>query len=324
MHLSGCVESNRRFNVDNSGPVIAVASRSFSANGFLRQRLLEVFPDCRFNDEGLRLEGDSLAALLQGAPGAIVGIERIDVALLNRLPDLRVLSKYGVGLDSIDVDELARKGVVLATAPGTNALAVAELALFLSMATLRRIPEALANIGSEKWTPVTGRLLSGKVVGLVGVGHVGRALIKLVQPFGCRVLGFDSLDMQVPGVLFGTLDELLESSDVVSIHLPLTTFTRHLIGRRELDLMKPSSVLVNTSRGPIINQSDLLAALKNGVIAAAGLDVLESEPPPSWDLAGMHNVILTPHIAGSSEESNLAMGLAAIDGLIANRDRLRP
>jgi phosphoglycerate dehydrogenase-like enzyme len=235
---------------------------------------------------------------------------------------LKVVSKYGVGVDSIDVDGLARRGILLSTTPGTNARAVAELALLLAMAALRRIPEALTNIRNERWTPVTGRLLSGKTVGLVGVGHVGTSLTELVRPFGCRVLGYDQLELEVAGVQFVALDELLASSDVVSIHLPLTSTTRGLIGRREFGLMQVSSVLVNTSRGPIVNQSDLLSALGNGGIAAAGLDVLENEPPDSWEVLNMSNVILTPHIAGSSDESNLEMGLAAIHGLVANRDRI--
>ncbi len=303
-------------------PIIAVTSRSFSANATLRRSLLQEFPGARFNDEGLRLEDDSLVTFLSGAVGAIVGIEPISGSILAQLPQLRVLSKFGVGLDSIDLDEVRQRGIQLASTSGTNASAVAELTLLLTLGTLRRIPEAISNVRSERWVSVTGRLLEGKTVGLVGVGHVGKALNGLLQPFGCSVLGFDLLKTPVDGISFVALDELLGASDVVCIHVPLTDATRGMIGVRQLGLMKNDAVLVNTSRGGVIDEPALLAALISEEIAAAGLDVLETEPPLSWELVNHPNVFATPHIAGTSQESNLAMGRAAIDGLIQNRDWL--
>ncbi len=303
-------------------PIIAVTSRSFSANATLRESLLQEFPGARFNDEGLRLEDDSLVTFLSGAVGAIVGIEPISGSILAQLPQLRVLSKFGVGLDSIDLDEVRQRGIQLASTSGTNASAVAELTLLLTLGTLRRIPEAISNVRSERWVSVTGRLLEGKTVGLVGVGHVGKALNGLLQPFGCSVLGFDLLKTPVDGISFVALDELLGASDVVCIHVPLTDATRGMIGVRQLGLMKNDAVLVNTSRGGVIDEPALLAALISEEIAAAGLDVLETEPPLSWELVNHPNVFATPHIAGTSQESNLAMGRAAIEGLIQNRDRL--
>jgi len=303
-------------------PIIAVTSRSFSANETLREGLLQEFPGARFNDEGLRLEDDSLVTFLSGAVGAIVGIEPISGSILAQLPQLRVLSKFGVGLDSIDLDEVRQRGIRLASTPGTNASAVAELTLLLTLGTLRRIPEATSNVRSERWVSVTGRLLEGKTVGLVGVGHVGKALNLLLQPFGCSVLGFDLLKTPVDGISFVTLDELLVASDVVCIHVPLTEATRGMIGVRQLGLMKNDAVLVNTSRGGVIDEPALLAALISEEIAAAGLDVLETEPPLSWELVNHPRVFATPHIAGTSQESNLALGRAAIDGLVQNRGRL--
>jgi len=303
-------------------PIIAVTSRSFSANATLRRSLLQEFPGARFNDEGLRLEDDSLVTFLSGAVGAIVGIEPISGSILAQLPRLRVLSKFGVGLDSIDLDEVRQRGIQLASTSGTNASAVAELTLLLTLGTLRRIPEATSNVRSERWVSVTGRLLEGKTVGLVGVGHVGKALNGLLQPFGCSILGFDLLKTPVDGISFVALDELLGASDVVCIHVPLTEATRGMIGIRQLGLMKNDAVLVNTSRGGVIDEPALLAALISEEIAAAGLDVLETEPPLSWELVNHPNVFATPHVAGTSQESNLAMGRAAIDGLVQNRDCL--
>ena len=303
-------------------PIIAVTSRSFSANATLRKNLLQEFPGARFNDEGLRLEGDSLVTFLSGAVGAIVGIEPISGSLLAQLPQLRVLSKFGVGLDSIDLNQVRERGIQLASTSGTNSSAVAELTLLLTLGTLRRIPEAISNIRSEQWVSVTGRLLDGKTVGLIGVGHVGKALNKLLQPFGCSVLGFDVAKVPIHGLSFVPLDKLLKESDVVCIHVPLTEKTRGLIGVGQLDLMKNDAVLVNTSRGGVIDESALLTAIKSEQIAGAGLDVLETEPPLSWELLGHPKVFATPHIAGTSQESNLAMGRAAIDGLVKNRDHL--
>jgi len=303
-------------------PIIAVTSRSFSANPTLREVLLQEFPGARFNDEGLRLEGDSLVTFLSGAVGAIVGIEPISGSILAQLPQLRVLSKFGVGLDSIDLDEVRQRGIQLASTSGTNASAVAELTLLLTLGTLRRIPEAISNVRSEQWVSVTGRLLEGKTVGLVGVGHVGKALKKLLQPFGCSILGFDVLKTPVNGISYEALDELLGTSDVVCIHVPLTETTRGMIGVGQLGLMKNDAVLVNTARGGVIDESALLAALNSEEIAGAGLDVLETEPPLSWELLNHPKVFATPHIAGTSQESNLAMGRAAVDGLVQNRDCL--
>ena len=303
-------------------PIIAVTSRSFSANAILRKNLLCEFPGARFNDEGLRLEGDSLVTFLNGAVGAIVGIESISGSILAQLPQLRVLSKFGVGLDSIDLTEVRQRGIQLASTTGSNSSAVAELTLFLILGTLRRIPEAVSNVRSGQWVSVTGRLLEGKTVGLVGVGHVGKSLNKLLQPFGCTVLGFDVVEQRIDGISFVGLDELLTVSDVVSIHVPLTDATRQMIGIRQLGLMKNDAVLVNTSRGGVIDESALLTSLISEDIAAAGLDVLEIEPPLSWELVNHPKVFTTPHIAGTSQESNLTMGSAAIKGLIKNRNLL--
>jgi phosphoglycerate dehydrogenase-like enzyme len=252
----------------------------------------------------------------------IVGVETIDKALIDTLPSLRIVSKYGVGIDTVDVATLRDRNIAFASTPGTNAQAVAELALFLIIAALRRIPEALKNVRSERWAPVTGRLLQGKTVGLVGVGHAGGALADLLSPFGCRVLGFDLAPGARPNVEYVALQELLGMADAVSVHVPLNDATRGLIGDVQLRSMKENAVLVNTSRGPVVDFDALLSALKEGVIAAAGLDVLEDEPPLSWDFASVNNLIVTPHIAGSSEESNLNMGRAAIRGLLDNLDLL--
>ena len=303
--------------------VVAVASRSFSASSTLRDALVHEFPAARFNVEGSRLAGDSLVQFLDGAKAAILGIEPLTRDVIDQLPALRLVSKYGVGTDSFDLVALEECGIALALTHGTNAQAVAEHTLLLMLGCLRRLPEAQANVLERRWVPVTGQLLQGKTVGLLGVGHVGRSLAGLLRAFDCTILGFDLAQVDTSGVEFVALEDLLAAADVVSVHLPLTDQTRGMIDAGNLSRMKAGAILINTSRGAVVDDDALMAALSSGRIRA-GLDVLSIEPPLSWGLTGLPNVLLTPHIAGSSEESNLAMGYAAIDGLVRNRDRMAP
>lgn len=303
-------------------PHIAVTSRSFSSNDNLRGKLLSYFDDVRFNDEGLKLEGDALVQFLEGAQGAIIGIEQVNPDVLSRLPRLRVISKFGVGLDTIDRCALDQYGIHLAHTQGTNSVAVAELSLMLMLAVLRRIPEAVTSVKEERWEGKPGRLLQGKKVGLIGVGNVGKALNELLRPFDCTVFGYDASPNGVKDIQFLSLDNLLLQADIVSIHVPLTTETRGLISFRELELLSPEAIIVNTSRGGVIDEAALLSHLIEGKLSGAGIDVFEVEPPLSWELAHHPRVFATPHIAGTSLESNIAMGQAAIDGLISNMDRL--
>jgi phosphoglycerate dehydrogenase-like enzyme len=166
-------------------------------------------------------------------------------------------------------------------------------------------------------------LLEEKTVGLVGVGHVSKSLNRLLQPFAFSVLGYDVTKSPIDGISFVALDMLLVESDVVCIPVPLTDTTKVRIGYTQVGLMKTDAVLVNTSRGGVIDESALPPALVSGKIAAAGLDVIETEPPRSWELVNHPQVLVAPHIAGTSQESNLAMGIAAINGLIKNGEYLR-
>lgn len=306
-----------------SAAKVAVASRSFSKHPVLRRELLERYPEAVFNDAGASLRGDSLAAFLAGREKAVLALEPVDDALLARLPELKVVSKFGVGLDGLDLDALDRRGVLLAWTGGTNSRSVAELALMMIIALLRRVPALNAEMKAGGFRQEKGGTLSGRVVGLVGGGAVGRDLARLLAPFGTRVLCADPApdhralnELDVETV---ELDELLRSSDVVSVHAPLTPATRGLIGAGALAKMKPSAVLVNTARGGLVDEAALKAALKEGRLAGAGLDVFESEPPKDPELISLPSVLATPHIGGSTEEAILAMGRAAIAGLDAAR-----
>lgn len=295
--------------------MIAVTSRSFSRHPVLRQELLDRYHMVRFNDDGRSLRGDELVDFLQGCEKAIVALEPIDDAVLERLPDLRVLSKVGVGLDTIDVAAVERRGIRLAFHPGTNSRSVSELALALVISVLRHVPQSSDELRRGGWSQPKGALLSGKTVGIVGFGHAGRDLFSLLLPFECRILVSDVRPPDESEVEHVELDQLLEGADIVSLHLTLDDSTRGLLDRRRLLLMKPTAVLINTARGGLVDERALAELLRDGRLAAAAFDVFALEPPGESELLALPNFLGTPHIGGSTEEAILAMGRAAIEGL---------
>lgn len=300
-------------------PAVTVASRSFSRHPLLRAELAARWGAVRFNDSGRSLAGAELADFLRGSPRAILGLEAVDDALLARLPELSVISKYGVGLDALDLHALARRGVRLGWSAGVNRRAVAELALTFALMLRRGLPRANLIAREGRWTQPVGRQLSGAAVGVVGAGNVGRELIKLLAPFGCRLLAHDRRAQPefyaAHGVSAVPLDELLSGADIVSLHLPLDATTRDFLGPRELALLRPGAILINTARGGLVHEAALLGHLERGTIAAAGFDVLRDEPPADLRLVRHPSFFGTPHIGGSTEEAIVAMGRAAIANL---------
>ncbi len=296
---------------------VAVTSRSFSRHPVLRAELLQRYPDTRFNDEGASLRGQSLVEFLDGRAKAITALEPIDEGLLRSLPELRVISKVGVGLDMVDLEALQRHDVQLAWTPGTNSRSVAELVVTLTLSLLRQIPKLSSEVRQGEWKQTKGRLLSDKTVGVIGYGNVGRDLAELVAPFGCQVLAYDVRPLPDPPghVRAVPLEDLLREADIVSLHVDLNEGTRRLLDAARLSLMKPSAIIVNTARGGLIDEEALASMLGDGRLAGAALDVLEREPPTGSPLLGLDNALLTPHIGGSTDEAILAMGRAAIAGL---------
>jgi phosphoglycerate dehydrogenase-like enzyme len=305
----------------------AVLSRSFSRHPQLRQEMTDRYGEVRFNTGDKTLAGADLIAFLTGVRRAIVAMERIDDATLAALPDLEIISKYGVGCDNIDLEACARHGVKVGWTGGVNRLAVAELALSFMIASLRRVGEGLRQVAVDGgWTQLLGRQLTGRTVGVIGFGAVGSEVARLLAPFHCRILANDIRDREdvarVLGVAMTPLDALLSQAEIVTLHVPLTEKTRHMIGAEALARMRPDAIVVNTARGGVIDEAALADALEAGRLAAAAIDVLEKEPPVDRRLIGLRNVIVTPHIGGSSEEAVLAMGRAAMDGLESAKDPL--
>lgn len=259
------------------------------------------------------LRGDALVDFLGGKERAITALEPIDAPLLDRLPQLRLISKIGVGTDMIDHEALRARGVELRVYTGTNSRSVAELVLAFAIVLLRHVPQASAELAAGAFRQVKGRTLSGRTVGIVGFGHVGRDVATLLAPFGCTILAHDV--ERVEGAEAVSLEELLRRSDVATLHVALNDATRGMIDADALALMQPDAVLINTARGGLVDEAALADALRSGRLGAAGFDVFAVEPPESRELLELPNFLGTPHIAGSTEEAILAMGRAAIAGL---------
>jgi lactate dehydrogenase-like 2-hydroxyacid dehydrogenase len=255
---------------------------------------------------------------LRGVAGAsgIVTVptdRRVDDELLDVAgPGLRVVANFAVGVDNVDLEAAARRGVVVTNTPGVLTQATAELTIALLLALVRRVAEGDRLLRDRRpWlaapTFMLGETLAGRTLGIVGLGRIGREVARLADAFGMTVISSRPLP----------LEELLERSDVVSLHCPLTPETHHLIDASALERMRPGAVLVNVSRGPIVDEQALVRALDEGRIAGAALDVFEREPHVEAGLLKLDNVVLTPHVGSATHETRTAMGMLCVDALRA-------
>ena len=279
-----------------------------------------------FNETRHPLRRDDLIRFLRGHDKAITGLEALDDAVFAAVPELRLVSKYGVGLDMIDLDAARRHGVAVRWTPGVNRQSVAELTIAFMIALCRRLVPLASDLRSGTWGTGGGRQLSSATIGIVGCGHVGKTVARLCRAFGAGVLAHDIVDYadfyRETGVRAVPLDELLRASDIVTLHVPLDPSTQNMIDARALASMKPSAFLINAARGGIVDEAALHEALVSGKLAGAGLDVFEHEPPPSGhSLFDLPNVIMAPHVAGVTREAVDRMSeqtarniLSALDG----------
>lgn len=299
---------------------VVVASRSFSRHPVLRAELLARYPDATFNDKGLSLAGDALIDFLRSHDKAVIALEKIDGAVLDALPDLRVIAKYGVGFDKIDLHALIERGISLGWTGGVNRRSVAELVIAFAISLLRLIPQANAEVRGGTWRQLIGRQLSDCTVGIIGCGHVGKELARMLRAgFGCTVLANDITDFSdfyaEHGVQPVNLEALLARSDVVSLHLPFDPSTKNILNAERLASMKPGAVLINTARGGLVDEVILKTQLEERALGGAAFDVFAVEPPEDTAILQLSNFLVTPHIGGSAEEAIVAMGRAAIEGL---------
>jgi glyoxylate reductase len=284
--------------------------------------------EVELNQEDRVISREELMRGVSGKDGLLCLLtDKIDAEVMDAAgPNLKVISNYAVGYDNIDVTEATRRGIAVTNTPGVLTETTADLTWAIMMAVARRIVEAdnFLRTGQWKgWAPclMLGHDVYGKTLGIVGLGRIGKAIARRAKGFDMRVLYYDTRrDEQAErelGVAYVPLENLLRESDFVSIHAPLTEKTRHLIGEKELRLMKPTAFLVNVARGPLVDEAALIRALREKWIAGAALDVFEREPYVPPELIQMKNVVLVPHIGSASVETRSKMAMMAVENLLA-------
>ena len=298
---------------------IAVTSPSFCQNIDLVEELKTTFPELRLNTSGKKFNRDELTQFLADVDGAVIGLDIIDAELLGNLPNLKIISKYGVGLDGIDQEALKRQGISLGWTPGVNRKAVAEQTIGCMIGLARNLFGSIRAMGNGKWIKDGGFQLSDAKVGIIGLGHVGQQVVEMLQPFGCKILANDIENRAEFArrwdVLLASKEQIFQDCDLISLHVPLTPLTAGMIDLNFLKAARKSCFLINTSRGGVINESDLFIALSENLISGAYSDVFEVEPCLDSPLLKVDTFFATPHIGGNSKEAVLAMGRSAIEHL---------
>jgi D-3-phosphoglycerate dehydrogenase/(S)-sulfolactate dehydrogenase len=274
------------------------------------------FPIVHESDLWNRKE-DLIAKLVDTEALVVRNRTQVTRELIEAAPKLKVIARAGVGLDNIDVQAADDNGVVVAAALGINAVAVAEHTLGLALALARSIVDRDRSTRSGEWNRAAGIEISDKKWGLLGYGATGRAVAKLLQGFNCEILAYDPFVKNADGVKLVSLDEVIKGTDIISIHLPATKDTTGMFNLSLIKQMKPSALLINVGRGEVINESDLESALRDKLIAGAALDVRTSEPPNDSLFKDLSNVILTPHIAGITKESQAAINQVLVSEIEA-------
>jgi D-3-phosphoglycerate dehydrogenase len=269
-----------------------------------------------FNDTGKTLTEAEMMARIVDVDGLLVGVDPVSRRVIEKAKRLRAVSKYGVGIDNIDLEALAERRIPLKTAPGTNKTSVAELTFGLLLAITRNIWRAAQQVKDGGWQREQGVEITGKTLGIIGCGSIGREVARRARGFLMSVLVFDpyfkDADFRIQNAIEQVpLDDLLARSDFISLHLPLTPETRGIIDRNRLQRMKTEAYLINTSRGELIDEAALAHALKRNMIAGAACDVWTQEPPGNHPLLQLDNFILTPHMGATTREAVLRMARAA-------------
>lgn len=279
------------------------------------------------NNLGRPLREDELVEKVCDIDAWIAGVDEITAKVICAADKLKVICRYGVGVDNVDLKEATRKGIVVTNTPEANSDAVADFTLGLILAVARWIPQADRSVKEGKWDRFFGRSIFGKTLGIIGMGKIGIRVTERARGFKMRVIYSDprrSLEAEKMGARKVDLDELLKEADFISLHTPLTSKTKYLIGEDELSKMKPTSYLINTARGKLIDEVALYRYLKERKIAGAALDVYSQEPPGENPLFSLNNVVTTPHIGGYTYEALYNMGMMVAQSLIDVLEGKRP
>jgi len=306
---------------------VKVSNVAFSKNPYLVGKLLAEFPNAITNEKGTRMSNEELVGYFSDADAAIVGLEAINAELLDKLPQLKMIAKFGVGLDNIDLEACRQRNITVGWTGGVNRRSVAEMTLGFMLALSRNLFSTSAQLKKGNWNKNGGFQLTGKTIGIVGFGHIARELVLLLKPFQCKILVNDIIDLSAVISRFEVTsvskDVLFQESDIITVHTPLTVDTRNLFNKQVFEKMRTSALLINTARGGIVNEVDLKLALQEKKIAGAALDVYEEEPPSDSELLQLENLICTPHTGGNSYEAVVAMGMSALEHLIDYKNRCK-
>ena len=306
-----------------------MTAKVFATHQFPGDRIHELAQCCELNvwmGPGL-LSPSGLCTELKGARGLLCMLtDRIEKPLLDSLPDLEFVSTMSVGVDHIDVQALSERGIPVGNTPGVLVDTTADTTFALLLAAARRVAEADRFMRQGQWTAAnawapdffTGKEVSGATLGIIGLGAIGQAVARRAAGFGMRVLAWNRSSRSVPGVDMVSLEDLLQRSDFVSVHVALTAETHKLLNARRIAQMKPGAVLVNTARGGIVDEQSLAVALADGALSAAGIDVFEREPVAADNpLLGLPNVVATPHIGSATVKTRARMANMAVENMIA-------
>jgi len=299
---------------------VLIGTRSFGSTSQEPWRLLAE-ADCASEVIDItRISDGELAEALVDAEAFIVGKRRITAELISGSPALRIICMHGSGVDHIDLDAAKARGVIVANCPSANSNGVAELTIALMLAIARHVPQSADALRKGEWGRWEGTELRGKVLGLVGLGRIGRRVARLAAGFEMDVLAYDPYMTEADKVdcvaLLAGLDELLARGDIVSLHVPATDETFHLMNKRTLSLMKPHAYLINTARGELIDETALIEALAAKRIEGAALDVFAHEPPGDSPLLTMPNIVATPHIGAHSIEAITAASVTCVRNVV--------
>jgi D-3-phosphoglycerate dehydrogenase / 2-oxoglutarate reductase len=268
------------------------------------------------------LRSSELIPLLAGCDGYIAGLDEIDRAAIHSANRLRVISRYGVGVDNIDLDAARDRGIIITNTPGANAVSVAELTIAMLLALARSLISASGATRRGEWPRMSGLTMEEKTIGLLGLGAIGQQVARRLQCFDCRILASDPYSSTNFAARYNIqllpTDEMARQADFLSVHIPLTNANRELINADFLRTMKPGSFLINTARGELVNEDDLTEALKSGHLRGAALDVFNAEPPPvDHPLLHMQQVIVTPHCGAHTDGAIRQMGRMSIHDCLA-------
>ena len=301
---------------------VLVTPTSFKPDkGGSAMELLRSFSDdLVFNPLGKPLSEDELIPQLADCEGFIAGLDFITRKVIENAPALKVISRYGAGVDRVDLTAAKERGIVVCNTPGVNANAVADLAIGLLICAARRIPFLDRQTREGQWARSQGIELYGKTVGILGLGAVGKAVAKRAAGFSMKIMAYDPFInaeyAKANGITVATFEEVIKEADFVSLHLPLTEETRNIVSGEVMKGMKKGTIIINTARGGLIDEKSAYELLKSGHLGGLGLDAFEAEPPGPLDLFTLDNVVVTPHTGAHTAEAAAAMAEVSVKNLI--------